>query len=291
MLRSRTVALVACAWVLQTCGLLLRHDESEKAQTVAWCIVGLSRTFTKPKVYKSLRMFLEHSGGVGIMNKDTPDVFAYMSPSDHVSYYIRDGVNNSKKDIRKALKHLNTVNSHLFEDPIEVTSDTLDDHVENLDECFSDGFWQLRHRMVGSINQILHMQGCVDMIFEEEKKLDQKYDIVVLARPDILYYPPPNDKLGANFFDEPRHGVAIHESDHLFALPRRIANRLASNGAKILDCSPGELCCHRVCQSEDMFEFKLGFPIKYSGSCGCTTETTQAVLKKSWDLYGESTMR
>merc|ERR1719343_1219574 len=104
------------------------------------------------------------------------------------------------------------------------------------------------------------------MIFQEEEKLNQKYDVVVLARPVLLYVPPVNEIVGARFFDELRDGVVVHESDHLFAMPRKIAQRLASNGdEKILRCSPGELCCHKVGQSEDMFEFKLGFRVKYSG--------------------------
>lgn len=285
---SSATALAALVLVARSCGLQLEREKPEQDQTVAWCIVGLSRTFPDPKVHNSLHTFLQETGGVGIVNKKGPDVFAYMSLSDHVSYVYRKGVNNSKSDVLAALKAVGSVRSQIIENPTDVVNETLGDHVEHLDECFSDGFWKLRHRMVGSINQILHMQSCVDMIIEEEKQLQQKYDIVVLARPDLLYYPSDARYMGTHFFDELRDGTVVHESDHVFVLPRAVAQRLASDGKKILTCSPGEKCCGKVCQSEDMFEFKLGFVVKYSGSCECTDEQVPSVLKKSWDLYGES---
>lgn len=291
MSRALAIALAALAFAPCSCALQLAGEKAEDKQTVAWCVVGLSRTFTDPKAHESLRTFLQDSGGAGIINKNSPDVFAYISLDDHVSYVVRDGVNNSKSDVEAALKVVGTVQSRFIDNPTEVVEETLSDHVDHLDECFSDGFWKLRHRMVGSVNQILHMQSCVDMIIEEEKQLHQQYDIVVLARPDIMYYPSDSPLMGAHFFDELRKGIVVHESDHVFVLPRAVAQRLASDGKKILSCSPGEKCCRKVQQSEDMFEFKLGFQVKYSGSCGCSTEHVPAVLKKSWDLYGESSIR
>lgn len=289
---------------LVTCGLLFvgtpisalqfgarSGDDSQK--TVAWCLTGSARTFPDPAVWKSFKDVLDHSGAVGHVRKTQPDVFAYVASEDATAYTGRDQVDTKKEKIEATLKAVNAVRYRVVQSPEDISEETLSEHVAHLDECYpTEGFyWSRRMHMANSLNQLLHFGKCMELVDEQESHNGVKYDVVVLSRPDLQYDAPASD-YADQLFSNVYNGTAAHESDHWMALPRKVAQRLMPAGPKLLTCAPGQKCCKKIGRSEDMFEYKLGMPIAYSGPCKCSDhDAVPNEIIRHWGIFGDEYAR
>lgn len=270
----------------------MKKDPSLVRGSAAMCLSGSARSLTQKKILASLSGFLSSVNATGIESTGGPDVFAFLALDDANAYPDLPFafLNNSKSDVEKALSDVNAVSFELTQDPMELTNDTLDRAVPNNEICYmtEGGFYASRSwRLPNSISQVIHMQKCVKLIQAREKKIGKKYELAILARPDLEYKSVVPDNLLQEAYD----GEAVADSDHWMAMPRAMADGLITNYNAFANCAPGDSCCGKITKSEELFEYLLGFEIALSGSCECLgsrePDRVYTHRKREWDISRE----
>lgn len=255
--------------------------------SAAMCLSGSARSLARDNVLASLSGFLTSVNATGIKSTNGPDVFAFLALDDANAYAVTL-LNNSKADVERALNVLNTVSYELVTDPMVVnSSNTLDRAVPNYEKCYmtKGSFFESRPwRLPNSVSQVTHMQNCVKLIRSYEKETGKKYELAILARPDLLY----RRVMPKNLLEEAYRGEAVADSDHWMAMPRANADGLIWNYDAFANCAPGDSCCGKITKSEELFEYLLGFSIAFSGSCECLGSRESKRIytnpKREWDI-------
>lgn len=251
---------------------------------MAVCLSGTARTLTNDEVADSLKTFMAEVAVPGFHSKTQPDLFAYLALGDQVSYSCRDTVNASRATVRRVLDRAGATNYTLVDMPNETTDAHVGEFLGHKDECFTEGVWALPLKGSAALSQIIHMQKCLGLVIEEESKFKRQYDVVVIARPDLIYWSPfPEDFLSDVFNND----TVVHDSDHFIAMPRHVANGLVPKGRKLVDCAPGMKCCGKANRVEDLLEFLLGVSVAHAGNCQCAESYTPSRSKKGFDIYGD----
>jgi len=226
----------------------------------AFCVVGNSRTFPSREVYTSLGKFLGNLSVAGTSSPTRADLFVHMTLQTDQSKEAPWGVeskNNSREDIEKALDTLNPVSVRLSEEAGKLTMNNIDDFVKPDASCFKRGFWGSDHRyLVRSMNQLLHLQECIDTMMTFEKEKGVQYDLFMLSRPEMVYSLP----VESSFLDDAFAGRVPHEADFFLALNREKVQKLIEpDRARPFVCE-GD-CCDHMDRSEKMFTHLLSAPI------------------------------
>lgn len=251
--------------------------EPKQPHKIAMCVSGNLRTFTSVRVSGTIRPFLRRLGGSGLAGPTTePDLFVYgtlNSAAAKKQYKFGFApLNLTEESVVRVLKS-KAVNVTAFElalEAEEVTEDNVDAYIGNRHECFwtSSGFWRETKYLTRSLNQLVHLQRCVDLVVKHEEDVGSKYDIFLAGRPDLSYYLPERNWFTLKHYE----GVVMHQWDWFMALPRVLMSNLIDPGyARPLNCTPGEVCCRRVQSSEQMLEYLLGASMNLGGySCKCS---------------------
>lgn len=256
----------------------------------AYCVVGCARTFTKPQVEGSLGTYLQALGAAGIrglQDPEKPDIFAYIITDDDTSYG-REHVVNDAATVHATLTKHGVTGYKLDGSKGDVEVGNIDSFVSSKQCLTAEGsFFALNdENLARALNQVAHIQECVKLVQDGESKANEKYDAVVITRPD-LEYSVPDGGIPSNFFQPVLEGGAMHDRDLWFAMPRDVAFKLIPS-EKIVGCSPGEMCCGRIGKVEELFEYKLGFVVAASGSCKCTKESIPQISVKHWIISGDA---
>lgn len=232
------------------------------------CLYGIARTLTTETVQVSIEMFLSKVGARGLESTGQPDLFAYLARIDDVAYADRPHLDGHLVDIERAMLRLNVV-SYGITSASEVDELDMDTVLPNEKQCFRSGFWIERSNLQRSLNQLVHMQKCLELIIQYETTVQRKYDSVIVARPDIVY---DSWRIVPGILDPVAGGKVVHWRDWFMALPRDTLPRLLpGEGPVLLRCLPGERCCNTVTRSEGMFEHLTGVNMEsWSKSCMCT---------------------
>jgi len=250
-------------------------EDTEGHKPVAMCIAGTARTFVSDSVTDSLNRFVEQVGMEGMANSSRPDLFAMLAVDDEVAYSSMKPKNDSYSDVVQALRKIHAVSFSIADSPVEVVEDDIDSLVQNRDTCFSGpGFWQNPKHFARSLNQLVHIQKCLQLVKEYEEARAKEYSVIVIARPDIVY-----DKVEPSLLADVLTGTILHHRDWFMAMPRRYMNQLLPDETgKLLHCKPGMPCCGKVTRSEDMLELFLGVPMSVGEgrSCGCSPKRTKS---------------
>jgi len=265
-------ACLCIALVLErACTLLLQSEQGTRREaenvgsgagpTVAMCLSGNARSFPEPRVLTGLQRFL--SSG---REQAQLDVFAHLTlqgadPKGQEGWNFRK-LDASQRDVELALKSLRTTAHAVELSSDTVNSSNLQKYVAH-EECFSVGYFgESRDHLIRSCNQFVHIQRCLQLIKAHEEQRNTTYGTVMVARPDLIYSADcdwsSDLKIDFNLVEA---GTTVYYSakwDWLLVMPRRAAADLAV--VLPLQCAPGQECCRRIGDSENLFEYTLGFP-------------------------------
>eukprot|EP00746_Dinoflagellata_sp_MGD_P155109 gnl/MRDRNA2_/MRDRNA2_85205_c0_seq1.p1 gnl/MRDRNA2_/MRDRNA2_85205_c0~~gnl/MRDRNA2_/MRDRNA2_85205_c0_seq1.p1 ORF type:complete len:336 (+),score=26.69 gnl/MRDRNA2_/MRDRNA2_85205_c0_seq1:88-1095(+) len=162
----------------------IQVPKPKKSQArVAYCLSGQARTLGNPGVQESLLQFLQWQR----RTTNHIDVFALLTTtgSGPDDFFHQPQVNASEKLINEFLKKLKAKYS-LDQSAGNVNEQNVDQFLIER-TCHQKGFWSEGEHLVRSINQLEHMRGCLNIMKDHENTLGFKYDVVVMARPDLLY--------------------------------------------------------------------------------------------------------
>eukprot|EP00746_Dinoflagellata_sp_MGD_P100072 gnl/MRDRNA2_/MRDRNA2_40714_c0_seq1.p1 gnl/MRDRNA2_/MRDRNA2_40714_c0~~gnl/MRDRNA2_/MRDRNA2_40714_c0_seq1.p1 ORF type:complete len:354 (+),score=49.45 gnl/MRDRNA2_/MRDRNA2_40714_c0_seq1:82-1143(+) len=150
---------------------------------VAFCLAGQARTLPEPAVKDSVISFVKQQRETNQM-----DVFADLTlpGSGPDSWFKEPAINASKSNVKAILEEMKVAKYKLEEAAGEVTEENVDELLVER-ECHQTGFWSESDRLVRNMNELQHMRGALNKMLEHEKQWGFKYDIVVVARPDLLY--------------------------------------------------------------------------------------------------------
>lgn len=249
----------------------------QQKQRTALCLVGNARTLPRREAHESLFRFLtdKELDVTGLRGGRGPDVFAYVTlegagPKGQKGWDFR-AANVTRQEVLDALQRLGPVAVATDSRAEEVTEENIDSYVLHK-ECFANGFWKKSPgTLQRSLNQLVHMQRCLDLVLEQEKNSSQSYDAVILARPDLFYHTGHHAELNMIA----RENAFLSQKDWVMAMPRWMASYLLE--ARPLRCSPGEACCGRIGQSEELWEYLMGVRPDNRRSCNCGPNGTWTV--------------
>lgn len=273
-----------------------QQRSGETRTRTAYCVAGCARTFVQPEVEGSLGTYLQALGASGIGglldSSEQPDLFAYVITDDDTSYG-RDHVVNNPAAVEATLRKHGVVDYKLVDAKGGVDVENIETFV-NSKQCLTEpavagkfSFFGLNNEhLARSLNQLAHIQECVGLVNNAEVKSGQQYDAVIITRPDLEYSVPAGG-IPSNFLQTVVDGGALHDRDLWFGLPRDVALKLLPSGPKLVDCSPGQMCCGRITKMEELFEYKLGFVVAGSGTCACTQESIPEASVRHWKISGD----
>lgn len=250
----------------------LRHTAptAPPKPATAMCVVGNAGTLPFSEMHKSLHKFMTRLNGTGLTRSDKPDMFTYVTlqglEKNREGYgYL--GQNTSYDQALYAIMVVGPVAYKIDQDAYEVTAKNVDQYIKNKETCFNNGVWQDSPRALRkSLNQLVQWQHCLKLVFHQERIVGKKYDVVVLARPDIAYKKDTEMDLSlvANA------GRVYRQRDWIMVLPRKVAGGLMNKTkTKPLTCNPGEPCCGKVGSSEQLLEYLTGIGGTSFDSCNC----------------------
>lgn len=255
------------------------HRVSSK---VAMCIHGNARTFAEADVLDSLKMLTSK-----LRQRADVDIFAHLTLSGAApkGQKGRDfpAVSIERSEAERALATVNSTAFSLEDSSETVTVDNIDEYAHNAKECFSAGWWKEPEHLARSLNQLLHMKQCIQQVRESEAHQKVTYDSFILARPDLIY--KEQCKFEGQFdFEGVANGTHIYRvRDWFMVIPRRLVDKLFA--ATPLTCSPGERCCGRIGNSEDMFEHLIGIHSYPSGPASWCDLSTESFKELGMYLY------
>ncbi|KAL3907638.1 MAG: hypothetical protein SGPRY_010100 [Prymnesium sp.] len=228
---------------------------------VAHCIAGAARTFPEQRAWRSLRRNLvEAFGGVGL-SSDSPDVFFQMKLLDDAPKAQREWsfspINHASAlpalcDAAcafspRGLSLLNASHAGPLSPPARARG------------CFTSGFFANPHNLARAVSQWSSFAGCLTSLADAEAEARAKYDVVVLTRPDCVWYgavrPFCQHDLGRTSV---HRGPARWNStlEWLLIMPRAQAEVILSAGALFERCQPQQRCCS-ISRSEDLLRHAL----------------------------------
>ena len=152
-----------------------------------------------------------------------------------------------------------------------------------LQECFRDiqfadgvAFFENREHFLRGLNQLAHKISSLEMMMRFEEARGQRFEVVVLTRPDVGYHVNRN---GRDWFRDVAwipgwisNGNVALQMDHWVAMPRALAERFYLL-CKVLSCSPSEQCCRKIDKPESPWEYFTG-AVHGPNSCQCANITT-----------------
>lgn len=235
--------------------------EANDAPRVAVCVTGGTNSVPHAAIRTNLYPFVESIGGRGL-SRELPDAFAYVTLQGlgKVQRAWEPGLD--KERVLKRHEHF-WVRYSEAEEAVVVTEESSDKYIDGRDGCFKNGQWgKDAAEMFRSVNQLVLMQSCMELISEHERTNEQRYDAVVFVKPDTFH-------TGArlNMTSVARDGHFVSQQEMLLAMPRSAADDLGA--ARPLKCSKGESCCGKVGSYGTMLEMILGVTPAGGEPCGC----------------------
>ncbi|KAL1522893.1 hypothetical protein AB1Y20_017858 [Prymnesium parvum] len=229
---------------------------------VAHCIVGAARTFPVERAWRSLRRNLvEAFGGIGL-EAEAADVFFHMKLVDDALKAQREWRFDSLSRTDDAAsvceaacafspRGVSLLNeSHAGPPhPAAVTAG-----------CFRSGFFAHPQNMARAVSQWTSFNDCLGSLSAAEAAAGKRYDLVVLTRPDTIWYGAvaPFCQHDLRFTTVHRGPVRWNSTlEWLLIMPRRHAQTILGTAAVFDSCKPGERCCS-IDRSEDLLQFALG---------------------------------
>ena len=240
---------------------------------VAVCIVGGARTFPREQAWRSLRRHLvEAYGGRGLA-KPAPDVFLHLK--------LVDDDAKSQKEWRFDPLHQPAAaacSAACAFRPTSVVLLTNGTHEGPASPaaltrgCFRSGFFAHREHAMRAVSQWSGFAAChASVLAHEVAHSSGRYDVVVLTRPDTVWYTPvqPHCSLTMQAADG-RALTVIHRGparwnatlEWLLLMPRRHAERILTTAKVFDECRPGEACCG-ISRSEDLLSYALSRAGRY----------------------------
>eukprot|EP00746_Dinoflagellata_sp_MGD_P155110 gnl/MRDRNA2_/MRDRNA2_85205_c0_seq2.p1 gnl/MRDRNA2_/MRDRNA2_85205_c0~~gnl/MRDRNA2_/MRDRNA2_85205_c0_seq2.p1 ORF type:complete len:316 (+),score=32.01 gnl/MRDRNA2_/MRDRNA2_85205_c0_seq2:88-1035(+) len=162
----------------------IQVPKPKKSQArVAYCLSGQARTLGNPGVQESLLQFLQWQR----RTTNHIDVFALLTTtgSGPDDFFHQPQVNASEKLINEFLKKLKAKYS-LDQSAGNVNEQNVDQFLIER-KCHQQGFWSKLEHLVRNINELEHMRSSLRQMKNHEAKNGFKYDVVLIARPDLLY--------------------------------------------------------------------------------------------------------
>eukprot|EP00746_Dinoflagellata_sp_MGD_P155114 gnl/MRDRNA2_/MRDRNA2_85205_c0_seq7.p1 gnl/MRDRNA2_/MRDRNA2_85205_c0~~gnl/MRDRNA2_/MRDRNA2_85205_c0_seq7.p1 ORF type:complete len:326 (+),score=43.19 gnl/MRDRNA2_/MRDRNA2_85205_c0_seq7:77-1054(+) len=155
----------------------------QKNLKVAFCLAGQARTLPDKAVRASLLSFVEKQRQTHHM-----DVFAALTipgtgPDD---WSTQPQVNASESAVKEILEELNAKDYFLSHEEGNVNEQNVDQFLIER-KCHQQGFWSKLEHLVRNINELEHMRSSLRQMKNHEAKNGFKYDVVLIARPDLLY--------------------------------------------------------------------------------------------------------
>jgi len=276
-------ALVLVLSLLTPAAALRVQSASTVAPSTAVCVVGDARTL--PKVQGDLHQFVGRLPGSGLVRQGHPDVFAYVTlegaPPKGQEGWDFPAVNVSREEAEGALRPLQPARSVLVDSSNEVTEENIDKYVKGRTQCFSVGYY---NRTPGalrrSVNQLTHWQRCLDLIVEQELAMNQRYSVVVIARPDMGY----NMSTTLDLEAVAEKGYFLNQRDLVMVMPRLAADQLLRQVARPLTCHLHWKCCSkgRMDSSEKIWEYLLGIYSDDRERCNCGPSAAQSGITRQF---------
>jgi len=229
----------------------------------ALCLAGNARTFPESDVISNLETFLQDLQADKSCTTPKVDLFAYMTltgdrDKDQPGMNSSQ-INASRQAVEGALEMLNATTFEAVDEAGEVTVENIGEYVVGL-QCFKGGYWGNIKRLVRSVNQLRHVQGCLQQVIQHEARTGEAYDVVMISRPDFIY--SDNAEWSTFIWNISVTGQMRHKKDWFLALPRPVVDAFFDPKRSMpLTCHPGDACCHHVQRSEDMFEYIVDAPL------------------------------
>lgn len=235
-------------------------DANKERKKVAYCVSGQARYFTDPALMKGFKEYL------GFLNQEAEiDLFAHMTylgdGPKHQRGWDFEAVNADKKDLVSALESLNCKNYQLEDVPARVTEENVGKFVSDK-KCFQYGYWEDLSKMARQLNYFEHLRDCFKKITHYEKKHSIKYDVVIEARPDLMYSNCTLD------FQQIASGQIYHTRhvDWFFAVPRKAIDNFF---VAPLQCLPNRPCCGKISRTEDVVMYMFGDDAQHTTKNTC----------------------
>jgi len=248
--------------------------QKTRQHKAALCVAGVLRMWEHPDVHGGYAQALKGIGLRGIMSAEQPDVFVYASdidpvfPADvlpvqdsHGRSLKRAEWNASRKDAVLLFQKLgaeNAVYVKLASAAAYVNERNAHQFVGNARECFKA--FKSQERLLRSVNQFHKVSKCLSMVEEVEAEQKQRYDIIILTRPDFALH--PGVRLSGKAIVEILRGKIYNQRDYLFVVPRSMLPKLKHAMHVFRHCNPGDACCgHCIRSSEQMYQHVLETPL------------------------------
>jgi len=219
-----------------------------------------------------LQAFVKSLKAPGLARARHPDVFGYITlqgaaPKGQKLWNF-EAANATKQEVDGALDPLDPVDLATVEESDEVTHENIDRYIVNRNPCFQGEYTFLVPDAVRrTANQLVHWQHCLDMVVEQERKSLARYEVVMIARPDVSYNV---DRSRGIDLQEVANGRVYTNKDWIFLMPRKVAGLLLSpTRARPLRCNRGEPCCGELDRSEKIWEYLMGVKVDSRASCNC----------------------
>uniref|UniRef100_A0A7S1RDR8 Uncharacterized protein n=1 Tax=Alexandrium catenella TaxID=2925 RepID=A0A7S1RDR8_ALECA len=264
----------------------LDHEEVKTGPATAVCIVGNAGTLPFSSMHNSLHGFVSHLNGTGLL-KQSVDFYSYVTLQGLEKNREGYGYLAQNASYEQALYGVMTVGPIAYkieQDHYEVTENNVNLYVNNRESCFTNGIWADSPKaMRKSLNQLAQWQHCLKMVFHQERIVGKKYEVVVLARPDIVYR--KDTELNLNLVASEGH--VLRQRDWVMVLPRRVAAGLMDKKkTKPLTCSQGEACCGKVGSSETLLEYLTGIGATNFDACNCGPKVEETgPIEQTTNLY------
>ena len=223
---------------------------------VAHCVVGAARTFATDQAALSLRHHLvEDFGGRGLTSS-APDVFFHMK--------LVDDVPKSQKEW--AFKQLSVRGGAVCRQacrfaPRAVTLlNASHSGPAAAGRCLRSGFFAKPENRARAVSQWHGFAACLDMVEAREAAAGSTYDVVVLARPDLVWYRGVGPHCAHDLTRTTIHrGKPGWNSrlEWLLLMPRAQAAAILRTAHLFESCTPQQPRCCAISRSEDLLEYAL----------------------------------
>jgi len=243
-----------------------------KPPAVAFCISGAARTFTTPLVLTAVRYNLLNAFSASSDSRVFLSLKVLDSDKNHPAFIVRFKQHHETSvDAAVRLVHAAWLSPMLGEAVIingsgsfsgagytrgatagrlVVSSDA--DAWKNYKATRCNGGYRgkAEYRLIGNNEErlLLNHLGigwCKDAVLRYEVRWGREFDLVLFARPDLLWLSPVTPWCGWDSTRKMlsmRHGVMKADSDMFYVLPRRFMNTLLNQAVLHRDCTAKECC-------------------------------------------------
>ena len=262
---------------------------------VAVCVVGGARTFPQEQGWRSLKRHLvEGLGGVGLGGASAPDVFIDLKLIDDAPKTQREWKFDA---LSRRLDDRLCTAACAFR-PVALSINVNDSHAGSSQPralergCFRSGFFGHRENFMRAVSQWSSFAACHESLVAHEARhgSDRGYDLVVLTRPDTVWYqpvrpfcmhalrettvihrgpyaerhrttapyPPTCATADSQRLDPVTPGPPRWNStlEWLMLMPRKHASAILTTASVFESCEPGKRCCG-ISRSEDLLSLAL----------------------------------